>query len=104
MEMANCWAERRWRSRSCAAHCGYSRRKSVPQITCAECAKTCQPSRRLLVKDSSADVWPEFLHLVGNSVPHDEHGKRADIATDGAVFRRVISVGNGGGHSVADGF
>src|SRR5579863_8458576 len=95
MVTANCWAKRRWKSRSCAAHCGYSRRKFVQQITRAQCAKIYLPSRRLLVENLPANVRPKFLHLVGNSVPHDEHGKCGDIAADGAVFRRVIRVGNG---------
>src|SRR5690348_10183595 len=60
--------------------------------------------RRSYVEDFAADVGPEFFHLVGNSVPHDEHAPRGKIAANSAIFRRVINVGSGGSGGVAENF
>ena len=51
----------------------------------------------------AANIRPEFLELVGKTVPEDQEAKGGGVSTGGAVLRRMVDVGHGGCHGIAKG-
>src|SRR5258707_15296257 len=60
--------------------------------------------RRILVEHFTADIRPEFLQFVGQSVVQNQKSKCCGISRSRAVSRNMVDIGNSRGSGIANRF